>query len=125
MEPVSSSLAAVFKFYGAAIVVALAIIFVSIVVLMMRVPRSPQEFIVGIICTLVSSLTGAAFIIVKFSLHQWLTGFWELIAIGGLFFVCGIPGWAVVRWTFNFIDQREGKTLIEIIQEFKEEWQKK
>ena len=124
MEPVSSGFVALMKFYGAAIVVTLAIILVATVVIMMRLPRSPQEWVTGLICTVVSSLAGGAFIIVKFSLHQWVTDIWGMIALGGFFFICGLPGWAVVRWTFNFIEQREGKTLVDIIHEFKEEWKK-
>lgn len=42
------------------------------------------------------------------------------IALGGFFFVCGLPGWAVVRWTFNFINKQEGKTIIEVVKELKE-----
>ncbi len=30
-----------------------------------------------------------------------------------------IPGWALVRWTFNFINKQEGKTIIEVIKEVK------
>lgn len=55
MEPVSTSgLAAFLKFYGAAIMVTLAIALVATVVIMMRLPRSPQEWAVGLICTVVS-----------------------------------------------------------------------
>ncbi len=42
-----------------------------------------------------------------------------MIALGGFFFVCGLPGWALVRWIFNFIDKQEGKTIVEVIKEFK------
>ncbi|EOH4855802.1 hypothetical protein RFH43_12825, partial [Acinetobacter baumannii] len=28
-------------------------------------------------------------------------------------------GWALVRWIFNFIDKQEGKTIVEVIKEFK------
>jgi len=42
-----------------------------------------------------------------------------MIALGEFFFICGIPGWASVRWIFNFIDKQEGKTIIEVIKEVK------
>ena len=88
MEPVSTSgFAAFLKFYGAAIMVTLAIALVATVVIMMRLPRSPQEWAVGLICTVVSSLTGGAFIIVKWGLHEWVTDIWGMIALGGFFFV--------------------------------------
>jgi hypothetical protein len=119
MEPVSTSgFAAFLKFYGATIMVTLAIALVATVVIMMRLPRSPQEW-GGLICTVVSSLTGGAFIIVKWGLHEWVTDIWGMIALGGFFFVCGLPGWAVVRWTFNFINKQEGKTIIEVVKELK------
>ena len=92
---------------------------VAAVVLMTRMPRSPQEWGVGLICTVVSSLAGGSFIIVKWGLHEWVTDVWGMIALGGFFFVCGLPGWALVRWIFNFIDKQEGKTIVEVIKEFK------
>lgn len=60
MKPVSTSgITAILKFYGAAIMVTLAVALVAAVVLMTRMPRSPQEWAVGLICTVVSSLAGA------------------------------------------------------------------
>ncbi len=107
MEPVSTSgFTALLKFYGFAIVVALAAGLVVAVVLMTRMPRSPQEWAVGLICTVVSSLAGGSFIIVKWGLHEWVTDIWGMIALGGFFFVCGLPGWALVRWIFNFINKQ-------------------
>ncbi|WP_267530654.1 hypothetical protein [Acinetobacter oleivorans] len=120
MEPVSTSgLTALLKFYGAAIMVTLAVALVAAVVLMTRMPRLPQECTVGLICTVVSSLAGGSFIIVKWGLHEWFTDVWGMIPLGGFFFVCGIPGWALVRWIFNFIDKQEGKTIVEVIKEVK------
>ena len=120
MEPVSTgSLTAFLKFYGAAIAVTLAIVAVATVVIMMRFPRSPQEWAVGLICTVVSSLAGGSFIIVRWGLHEWVTDIWGVIALGGFFFVCGLPGWAIVRWTFNFINRQEGKTIFEVLREIK------
>ncbi|MDV7233092.1 hypothetical protein R4487_08580 [Acinetobacter baumannii] len=120
MEPVSTSgLTALLKFYGAAIMVTLAVALVAAVVLMTRMPRSPQEWAVGLICTVVSSLAGGSFIIVKWGLHEWVADIWGMIALGGFFFVCGLPGWALVRWIFNFINKQEGKTIIEVLKEVK------
>ncbi|MFA2976213.1 hypothetical protein, partial [Acinetobacter pittii] len=96
-----------------------AISLVAAVVLMTRMPRSPQEWAVGLICTVVSSLCGGSFIIVKWGLHEWVTDIWGMIALGGFFFVCGLPGWALVRWIFNFINKQEGKTIIEVLKEVK------
>ena len=120
MEPVSTgSLTAFLLFYCAAIAVTRALVAVATVVIIMRFPRSPQEWAVGLICTVVSSLAGGSFIIVRWGLHEWVTDIWGVIALGGFFFVCGLPGWAIVRWTFNFINRQEGKTIFEVLREIK------
>ncbi len=122
MEPVSTGgVTAILKFYGAAIMVTLAVAMVAAVVLMTRMPRSPQEWAVGLICTVVSSLAGGSFIIMKWSLHSWVADIWGMITLGGFFFVCGLPGWAIVRWIFNYIDRHEGKTIIEVIKEIRKD----
>ena len=97
----------------------MAIAAVATVVIMMRFPRSPLEWAVGLICTVVSSLAGGSFIIVLWGLHEWVTDIWGMIALGGFFFVCGLAGWAIVHWTFNFINRQEGKTIVEVVKELK------
>ncbi|MDU6285096.1 MAG: hypothetical protein E6588_08950 [Acinetobacter sp.] len=120
METVSSSgLATFLNFYSIAIMVALAVSLVVAVVLMMRFPRSPQEWIVALICTVVSSLTGGSFIIMKWNLHEWVSDIWGMITLSGFLFICGLPGWAIVRWIFNFINKQEGKTIVEVIKDLK------
>lgn len=120
METVSSSgLATFLNFYSIAIMVALAVSLVVAVVLMMRFPPSPQEWIVALICTVVSSLTGGSFIIMKWNLHEWVCDIWGMITLSGFFFICGLPGWAIVRWIFNFINKQEGKTIVEVIKDLK------
>ncbi|HAV3169993.1 hypothetical protein ACT434_13505 [Acinetobacter baumannii] len=115
----SNGLAAAFNLYGTVMMVVLAVSLVVAVVLIMRFPRSPQEWIVGLICTVVSSLTGGSFIIMKWNLHEWVTDIWGMITLGGFFFICGLPGWAIVRWIFNFINKHEGKTIVEVMKDLK------
>lgn len=123
MEPISTGGTAAFlKVYGVWLAVVTALVFVATVVLMMRLPRSPQEFLVGIITTVVSSLMGGSFLILYFDLQIWANSVYGLMVIGGLYFVAGIPGWALVRWVFNFIEAREGSTLLDIFREFNEEF---
>lgn len=123
MEPISTGGTAAFlKVYGVWLAVVTALVFVATVVLMMRLPRSPQEFLVGIITTVVSSLMGGSFLILYFDLQILANSAYGLMVIGGLYFVAGIPGWALVRWVFNFIEAREGSTLLDIFREFNEEF---
>lgn len=122
-EPVSTTVgtSAFFKIYGMAIVVILSTALIALVVMMIRMPRNPQEWAVGLICTVVSSIAGGSFLIVKFGLHGWVNDVWGVLALGGFFFLCGLPGWFIVRLTANFMSQRESKNIVEVVKELKKE----
>ena len=77
----------------------------TVVVMLMTPPRSPREWAVGLISTVVASIGGGAAVIEHFGLQQWVNSAIGLCAMGGLIFACGLPGWATVRWLFNFIDR--------------------
>ena len=64
----------------------------AVVVMLMTLPRSPREWAVGLISTVVSSIGGGATAIEHFGLHQWVISPIGLCAIGGLIFACGLPG---------------------------------
>ena len=112
------------KAYSASLIFAVCMLMAYLVVIMTRMPRTRQEWAVGLITTVVSSVCGASFLIVKFELHLWVADIYGLMALGGFFFMCGLPGWAIVRWIFNFINQREGANIIEVIREVKDEIKK-
>ena len=121
-EPVSTAGAGAFlKIYGVWIVVISSAALIALVVMMIRMPRNPQEWAVGLICTVVSSITGGSFLIVRFGLHHWINNIWGVLALGGFFFACGLPGWFLVRLVANFMEQRESKTIIEVVKELKKE----
>lgn len=42
-----------------------------------------------------------------------------LVALGGLIFGCGLPGWAIVRWVFNFIERNRDTGIDEVAREVK------
>ncbi len=106
-EPVSTTIGgfAAWKAFGMTIVVAICVMAVAAVVLMMRMPRSPREWGVGLITTVISSLAGGSFIIIKFNLHAWATDVWGMIALGGFFFTCGLPG-GLLSVGFSTISKR-------------------
>lgn len=98
-----------------------------LVVMLTKRPRTDQEWLVAIISTVVSSLCGGAIVILHFGLLRWvdpalptLEMFVGLIALIGVAFSCGLPGWAIVRWVFNWIIAREGKDIGEVIKDAKE-----
>lgn len=125
-EPITGTVGAgaVLKAYGFGAIIALCLVLVYLVVIMTRMPRTRQEWAVGLITTVVSSLAGGSFFIVKYQLHAWGADVYGMMALGGFYFACGLPGWAIVRWIFNFINQREDATIIDVVREVKDKIQK-
>lgn len=121
-EPTSSSAAAGVAGWkligGAAGVVAGGAGLASAVVMLMTPPRSPREWAVGLISTVVCSIAGGSWLL------HWL-GMADLAATGpaglatlfGLCFACGLPGWALVRALFTWLERRKDKDLGELVQD--------
>ena len=117
-EPFSSGgSAAAVKIYGLASIVVTSIVLVCLVVLLMRPPRSPQEWAVGLICTVVSSVGLGAAVIVRFSLQCLAQDYVGMCALGLTIFVCGLPGWFMVRLAFNYMNRNESASLIDVIRD--------
>jgi hypothetical protein len=123
-EPTSSSVAgaaAAYKaFGGTAAAIASGATLAAVVVMLMTPPRTRREWAVGLISTVVSSVGGGAAVIQYFGLHDWVQSQLGLMAMGGLIFACGLPGWAIVRWVFNFIDKNREAGIDEIARDVKE-----
>ena len=121
-DPASSGAAgaAAFKAVGGASAVAAGGAgLAAVVVMLMTPPRSPREWAVGLISTVISSIGGGAAVIEHFGLQHWVNSPTGLCAMGGLIFACGLPGWAVVRWVFNFIDRNQDVPIDEVVRKMR------
>ncbi|NOV25878.1 hypothetical protein E5S69_20455 [Cupriavidus necator] len=83
--------------------------------MIMMKPRSTAEWAVALISTVVGSVTGGAAVVQYFGLQAWTHDYIGLVALFGLVFACGLPGWAIVRWLFNFIEKRKDASLDEVV----------
>ena len=92
-EPVSSGAGAVaIKMHGLGVFIAVVIALGYLVVVMTRMPRSRSEWVVSLITTV----------------------------IGGIFFASGLPFWAIARWFFKYVNDREGKNILDVAKEVKD-----
>ena len=91
----------------------------AIVVMCLMTPRGRKEWAVGLISTVISSISGGAAVVEYFEIQHWTSSFFGLVAMFGLVFVCGLPGWAMVRWTFNSIRAREGETVEDVLRDLR------
>jgi hypothetical protein len=105
---------------GAAGAYGLGAALATIVVMCMTPPRSKREWAVGLISTVVLSIGGGAAVIERLGLQGWMTTFNGLLAVLGLVFACGLPAWAVVRWSFTWMERRRDKDLGEVVDELKQ-----
>ena len=92
----------------------------AVVVMLMTPPRSPRDWGVGLINTVVSRIGGGSAVIEHFGIQFWVNAPFGLCAMGGLIFACGLPGWAIVRWEFNFIDRNPNASIDAIVRDVKD-----
>ena len=90
-------------------------ILAAVVVMAVTPARNTREFVVGMISTLVASLSGGAAAAKYLGITQLVNDPWGLATLGGLFFVCGLPGWLLVRAFFLWADRSKGKDLLQLI----------
>lgn len=86
----------------------------TVVVMCITTPRSPKEWAVGVISTVVASIGGGAAFIEHFELQHWAQSPFGLVAMFAVVFACGLPGWAIVRWVFNYIIKNQGATITDV-----------
>lgn len=91
----------------------------AIVVMCMTPPRSPREWAVALITTVLGSVCGGAALVQYLGLHAWTLDYLGLVALLGLVFACGLPAWAIVRWTFTWMERRRDRDIAEIAAELR------
>jgi hypothetical protein len=123
-EPVSSTAAGVAGWKligGAAGAYGIGAALAAVVVLCMTPPRSPREWTVGLISTVIGSIAGGAFVIEHYQLQAFMHTFTGLLSVLGIAFACGLPAWAIVRAVFTYIHKQEGKDIIEMAADAKKQ----
>lgn len=121
-EPISGTAAGVagWKMIGGlAGVSAIGAGLAAIVVMCAMSPRSAKEWAVGIISTVMASVCGGAAVIQHFQLQSWAFTEFGLVAMLGLVFACGLPGWALVRWMFNYVHKHEDDDIADVVRDAK------
>jgi hypothetical protein len=89
----------------------------AVVVMCLTPPRSAREWAVGLICTIVGSFGGGAYLIMYLEVQAWANSPMGLVALLGIAFACGLPCWAVVRMLFNYIIRRRNADLADVVRE--------
>lgn len=125
-EPTSSGAAGLVGWKllgGAAGIAAGGITLASFVVVLMTWPKNFRELAVVLISTFLCSLGVGAFVILYFDLLRFaidvplMQQVVAIIAMGALLFVCGLPGWLIVRSAFLWMSRRQDSDLAELAED--------
>lgn len=122
-EPTSSAAAAGIAGYKLAVALGLPAGLAAILVMLWVQPKSPREWAMALISTVVGSLCGGAWAIKHFSLQHLASSgeLVDLMAFGGIFFACGLPGWVIVRAAFAWLDKRRDLDAAELARAVRQE----
>ena len=82
-------------------------------------PKTFGEFLVGLISTVMASLSGGAALIRYMGLTELANDPFGLATIGGIMFVCGLPGWLLVRAFFLWAQRRRHLDIVELMKDAK------
>ncbi len=119
-RPTSSGVAGAAAFKAAGGAAARGALFLTLVVMLMTPPRTDREWAVEVISTVVTWIGGGAIAVQYCELQEWVESVIGLVTLGGLIFGGGLPGWAIVRRVFSFIEKNRDTGIDEVVQEVKE-----
>lgn len=106
--------------------VTVAVALASVIVMVIKRPRTVGEWTVALISTVMSSLGGGAAAVLYLGLHTRLQSpdavevYISLVAVGSLIFAAGLPGWVLVRVAFNTMAKFQDRSADDIYHDAKE-----
>jgi ABC-type xylose transport system permease subunit len=112
-EPTTAGLAGIGL--GKLLGISVGAVAVAFVVMCLTQPKSRREWVVALVCTLLGSVCGGAFIIQWLGLQAWAETFEGLVAFAGVYFTAGLPAWVLVRAVFAWFNGPDGRSLPAII----------
>ena len=118
MEPTSTSAGGV-ALYKLGIMGFVAML-ASVLVMSMTAPRSSRELVAALISTLAFSLFGGAVVTKQLGLEGMVHGdMIDMMQLCAIIFVCGTPGWILVRAVFNWSESRKHLEIDDLIKSAK------
>lgn len=92
----------------------------AFVVMSMTKPKSDQEWRVALVCTLVGSIGGGAYLVRYLGIQHWVNDVFGMVAMLALVFTCGLPAWGLVRALFKYLDKHKDADLAQLVKDVKE-----
>lgn len=94
--------------------------FAAVVVMLLIQPNSTKQWFAALLSTVITSISLGAYILQHYlGIAESTKNIFDLMQIGGVFFIAGLPGWILVRAIFLFGEKNKHKTILEILKELK------
>ncbi len=116
-EPLSSSGAAGFAAYKLAMAYGVPACLAAVLVMLIAHPKGKREWAAALISTVSGSIYGGAFAIRYFGLQTWTEEVDSAVMLGGVYFVCGLPAWVLIRAGSAWVEKRKSKDLQELVKD--------
>lgn len=113
-EPVSSSGAAGFAAYKLAIAYGLPAVLAAVLVMLLTHPKTRSEWAASLLSTVSASIYGGEVAVQYFGLQAWLEHEHGALLVGGIYLLCGLPAWVLVRAFYAWTEKRRNKDLQEL-----------
>lgn len=92
------------------------------IVMSMQRPKDDKEWKHALFVTLLASVCGGCAVIQYFGLKHWFDDAVGTVAVLGLVFACGLPGWFIVRAVFIWQRQNDSKSIADLFRELFSIW---
>lgn len=92
-----------------------------VLVMLWQIPKTKREWALSLSSTMFCSIFGGAFVVQYLGLDDVGNGFLGLVRIAGVIAACGIPGWAIVRAAFTWMDRRRDMDIGELARSVKDD----
>ena len=93
----------------------------AIVVMFMSQPISKREWFCALVSTVFCSITIGAYLVGYHGIGRDVAWEYQAQLIGGIYFLCGLPGWFLVRAIFFTLSKYNNKTVFEVVEEFRKD----
>lgn len=95
-------------------------ILAAVIVMFMAQPKSAREWFCAVVSTVMCSISLGAYVVTHHTAVSGLADAYAAQIVGGVYFLCGLPGWFIVRVIFYTLARFSGKDALQILAEVQE-----
>lgn len=92
----------------------------SIVVILMTPPATIRQFAASLISTVFCSIGLGAWVITRYFAPGMSVDTTGAALAGGIYFVCGLPGWFLVKALFLTMEKQRNKSIFDLIKSIRQ-----